>query len=382
MERTSHATGRAWIELDMANLRHNVNLLRDLLPPDCVLMPAVKANAYGHGAILMAREMNRLGIRAFCVASVDEAAELRRNGIEGEILVLGCTPPEQFPLLAEYHLIQTVLDFEYAKLLNSFGRPLEVHVAADTGMRRIGERSENVDNFLAMFRMRNLRVTGLYTHLCTDDSPEMADRVFTARQAAAFVALRTQLHSCGYDPKVHLLSSYSLLSYPELGGAYARVGLALYGVLSRQTDLDRLGTDLRPVLALKARVIQTKALHTGEGVGYGLAYVADRERRIAVISIGYADGVPRSLSCGNGRVLIRGKSAPILGRVCMDLLMVDITGIDCKSGDIAVVIGRSGEQEITVYELARESGTLANELLSRLGSRLERVTRESSRINT
>ena len=368
-------TGRAWIELDLSALRHNVNQLQSILPENCTLMPAVKANAYGHGAVLIAKELNHSGIRSFCVATVSEGMELRRGGVKGEILVLGYTHPEQVPFLRKYRLTQTVIDMPYARLLNSYGKKLKVHLKIDTGMHRLGISADQQKEIASIFQMKNLVIEGIFTHLCVADEETAEKKAFTLGQAEAFQRVICNLNdqglACG---KTHLLSSYGLLRYPELAGDYARVGIALYGVLSNRRDLDDCPIALHPVLSLKARIALTKELHTGEGAGYGLKYVAESDRKIAVLSIGYADGIPRALSCNHGKVLINGYEAPIIGRICMDQMIVDITDLpDVKSGDIAVIIGKSGQYEITAYDLAEARGTITNELLSRLGSRLNRM---------
>lgn len=377
---------RAWIELDLHALEHNVLFLQSLLPEGCRLMPAVKANAYGHGAVPIAAELNRLGIRSFCVACASEGIELRNAGINGEILILGYTPPEQLPLLQQYHLSQTILDFAYAESLSRSGVRLHVHIAVDTGMHRLGIRCEDIEQIAAVYAFRNLAVDGIYTHLsaCDSDSPE--SRNFTECQIAAFVQATETLKARGCPCRgLHLLSSYGIFNYPEAAGDYVRPGIALYGLLSSDRDSRRIlsGKDesaapspLRPVLSLKARVASLRTLHEGEAAGYGLAFIADREMKLAVLSIGYADGLPRALSDGNGRVLINGYSAPILGRICMDQTLADISEIPEKKvvpGDTAVLIGRSGSLEITAGELAERCGTITNEILSRLGERLERT---------
>lgn len=379
MENAAFQKGRAWIELDMDALRHNVAVLRALLPPGCELMPAVKADAYGHGAALIAGELNKLGIHAFCVAAASEGVALRQHGIQGVILILGYTHPEQFPLLAQYDLTQTVVDYDYAKLLNTFGRPVRVHIGVDTGMRRLGEPCGDVDRICEMFRMENLRVDGVFSHLCADDTQSAADRAFTLLQGEAFRNLVGELRRRGcVCPKAHILSSYGLLNYPELGGDYARVGIALYGVLSTRADARRCKADLRPVLSLKARIASVRELPMGAGAGYGLAFRAERDSRIAALSIGYADGLPRALSCGAGSVLICGRRAPIAGRICMDQALVDVTDIpEVRAGEPAVVIGASGGEVISAYDLAGQTNTITNEVLSRLGARLERIPVQS-----
>lgn len=373
MENT-YEQGRAWIELNINNLKHNVNALRSLLPAGCVLMPAIKANAYGHGAVQMAKELNKMGVQAFCVASVAEAVQLRENGVVGEILILGYTHPPDFPLLIQYNLTQAVLDFEYAKLLDAFDGEIKAHVAVDTGMHRVGVPAENLSETLVMLNMKNLWVTGIYTHLCADDSLTEKDVAFTKKQSASFSRIRKQILAAGYSVKAHILGSYGMLNYPELGGDYARIGIALYGVLSNRGDLAFCPIELRPILSVKVRIMTVRNIQPGEHVGYGLAYTAESERKIAALSIGYADGLPRALSCGRGRVLIHGQEAPIVGRICMDQTMVDVTGIEnVKCGDIAVIIGKSDNLEITAYDLAEQSDTITNEILSRMGNRLNRL---------
>lgn len=369
--------GRAWIELDMQALEHNVAVLSSRLPEGCELMPAVKANAYGHGAALISKALNKLGVQSFCVATAQEGAELRHQGVRGLILVLGYTHPEQFSLLDYYDLTQTVVDFDYAQLLSAYGTPLKVHIGIDTGMHRLGERYDDIERICEMLRAENLCVDGIYTHLCVSDTPDKADRDYTLAQGKAFWSLVAELRSRGFCiPKAHLLGSYGLLNYPELGGNYARVGIALYGVLSDASDKEHCPCDLRPVLSLKSRVSSVRQLYKGERAGYGLCYTAQEERKIAAASIGYADGLPRALSCAVGNVLINGCKAPIVGRICMDQLLVDVTGVtDIQSGDVITIIGASGDESITVYDIASEAHTITNEVLSRLGARLERIVR-------
>ncbi|MBD5393346.1 MAG: serine racemase VanT catalytic subunit [Lachnospiraceae bacterium] len=366
---------RAWIEIDRNALKKNVEALRKELPAQCRLMPAIKADAYGHGADLIARELNQMGVDAFCVACVAEGVRLRRKGIKGEILVLGYTHPDQFYLLYHYHLRQTVIDFSYALKLNSYGKKLHVHIGIDTGMHRLGERSENIDLICKMYQMKNLKIDGLFTHLCAADSFEEKKQEFTNFQADEFYRVIHELEKRGYPvPKLHLQSSYGVLNYPELTEDYARVGIALYGVLSTQEDTEEWKDSLEPVLALKARVASVRDLYVGETAGYGMQFTADRHMKIAALTIGYADGYPRSLSNGVGVVLINGCAASVIGRICMDQTIVDVSGIPgVKSGDVAVLIGRSGEMEISVCDLAVKAGTITNEILSRMGTRLERV---------
>lgn len=374
---TGFCRGRAWIELDRAALRHNVEYLRALLPPGCALMPALKANAYGHGAALIAGELSALGVRAFCVATVFEGMELRRRGIRGEILILGGTHPRHVPLLARYHLTQTVVDLPYALELNARGQAVSVHVKLDTGMHRLGESCENPAGLRRIFACENLRVTGAYTHLYEDDLARPEDRAEARAQARAFYQAAEELERAGCRiPKVHLLASGGLLHCPDLGGDYARAGIALYGQLSTKAAWRSSGGALRPVLSLKARIVLIREVPQGEGAGYGHQFKAERRTRIAVAAIGYGDGLPRCLSGGVGAALVRGRAAPVAGRICMDQTLLDVTGVpEAAVGDTAVFIGKSGDREITACDVAEQAGTISNEILSRLGPRLERELR-------
>lgn len=373
-EKEHFQQNRTWIELDRKALKNNVNFFKEILPQNCRLMPAIKANAYGHGAVLLAKELCRMGVNHFCVACIQEGIELRRAGIQGEILILGYTHPAQFDALRKYHLSQTVIDYAYAQQLKKYGKKLHVHVGIDTGMHRLGERCENIEQICEIFEMSNLIVDGVMTHLSADEKAGGQEKAFTDHQAAAFYEVLDVLKARGIKcPKVHLQASYGVLNYPELARDYARVGIALYGVLSTKEDTLSWKKKLRPVLSLKTRVAVVKEIYAGEAAGYGLSFVAAHTMKVAVLTIGYADGFPRALSNGKGAVLLHGKKAPVIGTICMDQTLVDVSDIpDVHSGDIAVVIGQSGSGEITACDLAEQAGTITNEILSRIGARPER----------
>lgn len=366
--------GRAWIELDMDNLAYNISQFRKILSPECAIMPAIKANAYGHGAVFIARALQDLEIKDFCVASVNEAILLRKAGILGQILILGYTSKNQFSDLIYYNLTQTVIDYSYAKLLNDFGQTIFVHIGIDTGMHRLGERSKNIKEIYKIWEFDNLKITGIYSHLCVPDGVSDIERATTLKQIEEFHTVIDSLHKKGiHDFKTHIQGSYGVLNYPALKFDYARLGIACYGVLSSPRDKIISNIKLKPVLSLKARIACMKQLYKGEAIGYGLTYKARKEMQIAVIAIGYGDGIPRELS-NKGFVLINGKKAAIVGRICMDQLMVDVTDMENVScGDKVVLIGKSGNSEILAADLANSIGTISNEILSQLGSRLGRV---------
>lgn len=378
-QRKQRAGGRrAWIELDRTNLAKNVSFFKGMAGEGCALMPAVKANAYGHGAALIAEELQRLGVTDFCVASVGEGIELREAGVKGQILVLGFTPQADFPMLERYHLTQTIVDADYGKKLCEYPGRLKVHAAVDTGMHRLGIPWNQEKEIVRLAGAGNLRLTGIFSHLCVADSKAAADIAYTWEQIARFDAAVKKLRLAGVrEFKTHLQSSYGVLNYPECHYDYARIGIALYGILSREEDAGKECRKLFPVLSLKSRIACIRTVEAGEGVGYGLAYVAAERSRIAVLPIGYADGIPRSLA-GKGYVLIDGKRAPIVGRICMDQMFVDVTGLcGVEAADEAVLIGTSGQEQITAEQYAAWENTISNEIVSRLGGRLERIMKDA-----
>ena len=364
--------GRAWKELDLDALRHNARTLRSALSPGCTLMAVVKADGYGHGAVPVARCLRRDGVRAFGVACLAEGIALRKAGVLGTILILGYTPPREVPLLRRWHLTQTVADEAHGRALAAQGGPVRVHLALDTGMHRLGLPAGDRSAIARMYRLKNLRIDGVFSHLCVSDSLKKEDMDATLEQLTLFYDtldwMRTQNLSPG---RVHIQASYGVLNLPPQPCTWARAGIALYGVYSSLSPVQRR-LDLKPVLSLRARVASVRPLRPGERAGYGLAFQARQETRLAVVTIGYADGLPRQLPQQGGRVLIRGAFCPMAGRMCMDQLLVDVTALpDVQAGDVVTLIGRDGARELRAEELAARCGTITNELLSRLGRRLE-----------
>lgn len=365
---------RAWIELSRENLEYNVEQLKKLLPEDCRLMPAVKADAYGHGMTLIAGMLQDMGICDFCVAAVDEGITLRQCGIKGQILILGYTYPSQFEKLEDYDLTQTVVDARYAGELQRYGRKLKVHVGIDTGMHRLGERCEDMEAIKGIWECDNLEITGVFSHLCVADGVTEADKSYTLEQIRKFEETVATLNEHGIKGfSRHLQGSYGILNYSWLRYEHCRPGIALYGLLSTEADKQNLAVELKPVMELKARVQSVRKLYRGEGAGYGLDFRAEKDSVIAALSIGYADGIPRELS-EEGYVLIGGRQAKIIGRICMDQMLVDVTDIpDVTAGEEAVLIGKQGTEQITGEQVAAWCGTITNEFFSRLGNRLERM---------
>ena len=368
------ARSRAWREISQEALRHNAQVLQALLPQGCALMAVLKADAYGHGAVGTARCLRKAGVRAFAAACLSEGIALRKGGVRGTILILGYTPPEAAPLLRRWRLTQTVADEAHGHALADMGVPVRVHLALDTGMRRLGIPAEDTAAQVRLYRRRELRIGGIFSHLCVSDDLTMEDA--TGEQLARFYGALDRLREQGLDPgQVHIQASYGLLNLPPQPCALVRAGIILYGVRSDGAPV-RQSPALRPALSLRARVACVRTLRPGERAGYGLEFRAERETRLAVLTIGYADGLPRNLAPGGGRVLIRGRSCPMVGRMCMDQLLVDVTDVpEVRPGDTATLIGRDGDLEISAEEVAERCGTITNELLSRMGSRTPRIYR-------
>lgn len=364
------ATARAWREVDLAALRHNAQVLMEALG-GCSLMAVLKADAYGHGAGKVAKALRRCGVRAFAVATVAEGAALRRAFVRGEILVLGYTPPEQAYLLRRWRLSQAVVDEAHAKALAAAGRRVRVHLALDTGMHRLGIPAQDIAAILRVYGMKNLRVQGIFSHLCVSDMQTPQAVAYTRWQTQSFQRAVQAVHAAGFEPgQVHLQASYGVLNGEAQNFTCARVGIALYGVLSDTTPTVR-HLPLRPALALHARVASVRWLKPGQGAGYGLAFVARRPTRLACVTIGYADGVPRDFALRGGQVLVCGQRAPAVGRVCMDQMLVDVTEIeDVRPASVVTLIGTDGGQTLRAEEFAAMCGTITNEALTRLSARV------------
>lgn len=259
-------------------------------------------------------------------------------------------------------------DEAHGHALADMGRPVHVHLALDTGMGRLGVPAEDTEALARLYGRRELKIDGVFSHLCVSD--DLAREAETQAQLARFYDGLNRLRQRGLDPgKVHVQASYGLLNLPPQPCGYVRAGIALYGVRSGRGAV-RQWPELRPALSLRARVACVRTLRPGDRAGYGLEFHAERETRLAVLTIGYADGLPRELARRGGRVLIRGVFCPMVGRMCMDQLLADVTELpEVRPGDAATIIGREGSREITAEETAERCGTIANELLSRLGTR-------------
>lgn len=373
------ADSRAWVEVDLDIIAHNAKILRSLLPDGCDLMAVVKADAYGHGAKAVSARLEREGIRAFAVATVSEGIDLREGGLSGEVLVMGYTSPADAELLCKNNLTQLAVDGAHARALDETGYSIRIHIAVDTGMHRLGIEYSDLAEIESVYACRNLTIEGIASHLASSDSADPDDMVFTQLQIGRFTGVVESLANKGYSVgRRHIQASFGVLNYPDADCDYARTGIALYGVMSRYGATDTMH-GLKPALALRARIAEVRMIGAGESVSYGRTFTAEKAMKLATVCIGYADGVPRQMSGKGGVCIVSGKTAPIVGRICMDLLMVDVTGAGpVSAGDVVTLIGTDSGNTIRCEDVAEASGTITNDLLCRLGSRLPRVYLEAT----
>jgi alanine racemase len=378
MERCCRPTA---IEVNLNAIRHNIEIIRDRLPDQVEVMAIVKANAYGHGAVPVARESLNAGATYLGVAFLDEAIELRRAGIEAPILILGYTPLDCLHLAQSYEITCTFLDADYvSKALASLSQdlpPLKVHIKIDSGMGRIGftDLPSLLDSCLKIADSPKCQLEGVFTHFATADEQ---DETYTLSQYEQFSYWLMELKRIGIEPEiVHMNNSAAAIRYPDwgsqLGKRLVRFGIGLYGLQPSRFIRDQFALDLQPALSLKSQIIQLKQVAPGTTISYGRTYATEGNGVIATIPIGYGDGYSRLLS-NRAEVLVRGRRARIVGRICMDQCMVDVTHIPgVQVGDEVVLIGKQGDEEITADELAERMGTINYEVVTILGKRIPRI---------
>ena len=363
--------------VDLGALAHNLDQVRRRLEPSCQIIAIVKADAYGHGAVTVARALESLAVTRFGVATLDEGIALREAGIRSSILLMGALFPEQFSGVVAHDLTpvlyEQALAEEFAKHLAGRSTPYPVHLKIETGMGRLGLEPEDVAALLQSPVFQGpLKAEGLMTHLADSDN---ADQAYTTAQLERFRAVirYTQAEKLSL-PLIHAANSGAILGHLESRFTAVRPGIMLYGYHTA-THLNP-APELQPVLSLTTKVAQVRKLTPGESTSYSRTYVVQRPSRIAVLPMGYADGYSRLLS-NKGAVLINGKRAPVVGRVCMDMTMADVTDVPgVSAGTEVTVIGKQEDQQITASDLAAWQGTISYEVLCKIGSRVTRVYKE------
>lgn len=371
---------RTWAEIDLDNLRHNMSALMAPLPEACRFLGVVKADAYGHGAVPVSRELERLGAGYLAVSNFEEALQLRRGGVGLPILILGYTPPELARELAAGSITQEVHCLSYARALSAAlqGETLKVHLKVDTGMSRLGffayDRPETLEELEEVHGLPGLQVEGIFMHFAVSDEP--AEEAYTRLQYSRFMAVVNGLRK---RPEiVHCCNSGATIAYPAYGHDMVRPGIATYGLAPSPALMGRC--DLRPMMSFKTTIAAIRPFSAGITVSYGRTYKTDSERILAVCPVGYADGFNRRLT-GQVEVLLHGRCVPVVGRICMDMCMIDITDVpEAQVGDTVTLVGADGKETITWDDWAEKLGTISYELVCAVNKRVPRVYMKNNEV--
>jgi alanine racemase len=377
-----------WAEVDLNAYAHNIKELRRITHSDASLMAVVKANGYGHGATEVAREALQNGAEWLGVARINEAIQLRTEGFAAPILIFGYTPPDLADKLIEFDLTQTVYSYSTAEVLSSKaqsrGKTIRIHIKVDSGMGRLGllpqalvsrttsqdSKSDPVREIESIAKLAGLEAEGIYTHFATADS---ADKSYANKQLDIFLDFLNRLRRAGLDPLIkHAANSSALIDLPESHLDLVRPGIATYG-LYPSDEVNKKRVTLKSVMALKSRIIHLKQVPAGFNVSYGITYQTEQPITIATVPVGYADGFNRLLS-SRGDMLVHGQRVPIIGRVCMDLSMLDVgdlSNVDLE--DEVVVFGQQGDESITADEIASRLNTINYEVVSTVMERVPRI---------
>lgn len=367
-----------WAEVDLKAIAHNIRELRSITNPKARFMAVVKANAYGHDIIEVARRSLENGAEALGVANIEEGIQLRKAGIDAPVLIFGYTSPIHVKKLIELDLTQTVYSYETSEKLSqaatAYGKKIKVHIKVDTGMGRLGLLRGIKDNSLSevesISRLPMLELEGIYTHFATADK---SDRSYAGKQFEIFMDFLNQLRIAGLEIAVtHAANSAAIINMPETHLDMVRAGISIYGLYTSE-EVDRSIINLKPAMALKTKIIHLKKVPAGFKVSYGTTYETEKPTTIATVSIGYADGLNRLLS-SKGRMLVCGHSAPIVGRICMDMTMLDVGEIpEIVMEQEVVVFGKQGNSSITVDEIASTINTINYEVVSTIMERVPRI---------
>jgi alanine racemase len=372
-----NAKAHSWAEIRLADIAYNIAQLRRCIGDDTLFMAVVKADGYGHGAYRVAQTAIDAGARWLGVAIAEEGVELRDKGIDAPILVLGGIMPYEAEEVVASGLCQTVFTLDVAKALSDAsakqGKNADVHIKVDTGMGRVGVRPgiELEQLIEGLLKLPGININGMFTHFAESDA---CDKAFTGGQISLFRQAVNQAESMGVGPLIlHAANSAAIMDYSDARFNMVRGGISIYGYYPSNEIDNPQKIDLKPALSWKARVVYVKDVPAGTPISYGRTFTTQRPSKIATISAGYADGYRRQLS-NKGCVLIRGSRAPVIGRVCMDQFMVDVTDIPgVAAGDEVVLIGRQGNETITADELAELCDTISYEILTSIGPRVPRI---------
>ena len=371
---------RTWCDISLDNLEHNVNQVKRKLNNNTKLCAIVKANAYGHGVEEIASNLVQQGVDYLAVAFIDEAIELRLCGFTQPVLILGNTPKDTAESIVEYNITAAVYDVETAKVISDQAQKqnkvAKIHIKIDTGMGRIGfvPDKQSIGEILDISKLPNLEIEGIFTHFaCSDD----IDEEMTLKQFDKFMSVADELEKNGLViPIKHCCNSAAIIKYPHMHLDMVRAGIILYGMYPSDIDYD---IDLLPLMTFKSTVINIKTMQPGETVSYGATFKVEKPTKVATVAVGYADGYSRMLS-NKGRVLVNGCFANILGRICMDQCMIDVTNVhNISIGDEVILFGADDNEKLPVEELAAKLGTINYELPCVINNRVPRCYVKNNR---
>ena len=354
---------RAELLIDLSQLVKNYQIYNASLKEGQKLIAVIKANAYGHGDEKVAKALEKAGCTDFAVACIDEAVSLRKNGVKGTILVLGYTPASYASTLFEYNIHQTVVSKEHLESLLETGVKLSVHFKIDTGMNRVGFKPNGETEKLIRDNLDKLSVKGIFTHLCVADTPSRND--YTNNQISAFKNFAKRIEDLRL-PYVHCCNSAGIMFHNDGFSTHLRLGISLYGL--KPDYANTLPEGVMPALKWRAEIAMVKEINEGDSLGYGITFTATKKTKIATVTIGYADGYPRALS-NKGTVYVNGKKCKVVGRVCMDQMMIDVSGIDAKMGDEAYLIC----DNYTADDMANDIGTISYEIVTQITPRVTKT---------
>lgn len=371
-----------WVEINLDHIKHNIMEVRKLIKKETLVCAVVKADAYGHGAKVVTKTLLENGVDRLAVGTLSEAIELRKAGYEVPLMILGYTPEAQGEEVLNYNIISAVYSYEqaynFSKIATKQGKSMTLHIKVDTGMSRLGFQvgRKDIEEIKKIFHLPNIKVEGIFTHFATADEE---DKSFTKEQFNQFNNLVKALERDGYKiPIKHVSNSAAIIDLPEMNLDMVRPGIILYGLYPSQ-QVKRKSLDLKPVMQLKAKVSHVKTLSKDRGVGYGLVYRTEGERKIITLPVGYADGFSRMLT-GKIEVLVKDNKVPIVGRICMDQCMADATGLDIDIGQEVTLFSSVVGSGNTFDDIAEKLGTINYEVLCMIGRRVPRAYMQHNKL--
>lgn len=368
-------TRAVWAEINLDNLANNIREVRRVTNPKTKVSAVIKADGYGHGAVAIAQTLLENGADRFAVATLSEALQLRKEFKETQIMVLGYTPEHLAQEIVSKNIIQTIYSLEQAKEFSKVAKQLNknivVHIKIDSGMNRLGMlcSEDTVNTVLQISKLENLVIEGIYTHFAAADE---LDKTYTKTQVEKFSKIVEQIEEKGLSiPIKHVSNSAAIIDMPEFNFDMVRAGIMLYGLYPSQS-VNHERVNLKEVMCLKAKIAQVKEIEAGSGISYGLTYKCEHKTKIATLPIGYADGYTRMLS-NKAKVLVKNKIVPVLGNICMDQCIIDVTNLDVKMGDEVVLYGGNNKDGISIDSVAKLLNTINYEIVCMVDKRVPRV---------